>query len=1346
MDFLNDHFPGSMPMMDSEGEPNETWPETMLDGFNGQYDGLPSDGMEISEAGLDLSTFFPPPAGYQSAAQPVASTPFNSQSSGSSPPSSPTSSMQANRHESSNSSRSATAEAEQIRQMDTMFDFDSAANSSKGPMQSRQAVGKTIRGMAIPHEKQSPQQTQMQLSQRCDRVGPSASQSAVSTPPTFKSERPEPHHGQTHSFEYNGTPAFTYPYLYNQSYSMTVPPLNAANTAIVSPNNFNFPLPRYIPPTATFHAPSQPEQYHLRIEPISIKTRVETQIPVKMTLNPLPLGITKLHLPARTMAKSKLIAKPRPSLSSDTLELDVMPVCASAMKKPNAWQQALALARGEDLSALLTQHKQPSPSQGPHERVNATTKIDAKDGGPISICDGCVNRERKRANRKIEKEESAEDIMWKQSEKDRIVIFNENEIMEWKPYGTIDLQESAGKRGKSKKNVESGKDAQTPAFTPGPGMPCYQMAKQVRLQMRITCYCRHQGETEGFQVIFTLKDHHGICVAQGMTTPILITDDHKTSPLQDEASVLGMPDRSRFSNGAYWPTLSDARAPSHLFNPSQSHSTNDLPSYSHHHNHQPHPALHRASTSLSLQQFGHAAAARSTGVATPSKNTSYQTSATRTPRNLSRPVSPSATDGPTAKRAKPSGFHRPLTNLTMTRIQSPSQVYHEHRPVLTPSSSSDASEGLTMATAAPTARASPPSQATPVTRPHPLDPEPTSDVSASRFEPMSAVSPSASGPISELSASRGSEIQSPQPSQDLFNPDSNSAMQALHAETLRQSLRRIPEQRSGATETLVPGPKVDGIFPNESPISGGINVCITGEGFYPGLEVLFADGLASNTIVRSSTAIVCTVPPASRPGDVPVTLRGHDQLDSPTVRFKYYDTTEQDLMSTALEMLHHRMTGLTGNSHDIARQIVGNQQSTDHQNPSNNHQYQSKHVLSGSDLEALIVSLIDRVDQTDTAFAPVYDYCGSNGQTMLHLSASLGFSRLADCLLTRGADPNSRDKNGMSPMHMASLRGHSSIIRMLLGFGGDATMRSLIGHAPIDMGMSQEVYRVMSSIEYHRRSRSLGATPVSRLSRTTSLSSIKSATAIRLSGHFNAGDIDNDALLQAYSSRPVTPAEVWARSRRNSAGAQQEAHPDGSALRPDDDTHMVTAAAALAAWRDNLAGQIQYFQQSVQRTLPNLQVPHLPPLPTFEACQEYPMVRRISSFVPGMHASQAPPSYDEIYPSPSPADIKTSSTAQALGDAIMDSKCAAMFDTSGDNHIESTSTDRSTMMRAIAEARTEEQREQLRLARARNMKNISSDRKLFLIWIPLLVLVVTAMLKDWIPLVVQGVTKVMNVV
>ncbi|EGG03274.1 uncharacterized protein MELLADRAFT_65706 [Melampsora larici-populina 98AG31] len=50
---------------------------------------------------------------------------------------------------------------------------------------------------------------------------------------------------------------------------------------------------------------------------------------------------------------------------------------------------------------------------------------------------------------------------------------------------------------------------------------------QLTLPTRITCYCRHHREKKGFCVKITLRDHLDRIVAESITPPIMITDDHK---------------------------------------------------------------------------------------------------------------------------------------------------------------------------------------------------------------------------------------------------------------------------------------------------------------------------------------------------------------------------------------------------------------------------------------------------------------------------------------------------------------------------------------------------------------------------------------------------------------------------------------------------------------------------------------------------------------------------------------------------------------------------------------------------------------------------------------------------
>ncbi|KAF6760309.1 hypothetical protein DFP72DRAFT_883791 [Ephemerocybe angulata] len=73
----------------------------------------------------------------------------------------------------------------------------------------------------------------------------------------------------------------------------------------------------------------------------------------------------------------------------------------------------------------------------------------------------------------------------------------------------------------------------------------------VVLPLRITCYCRHHREKVGFNVHFTMMDRTGRLIGSGMTKPIMITDDHKTTSANRNAELVasfpGLP-------GAEWAT------------------------------------------------------------------------------------------------------------------------------------------------------------------------------------------------------------------------------------------------------------------------------------------------------------------------------------------------------------------------------------------------------------------------------------------------------------------------------------------------------------------------------------------------------------------------------------------------------------------------------------------------------------------------------------------------------------------------------------------------------------------------------------------------------------------------
>lgn len=268
--------------------------------------------------------------------------------------------------------------------------------------------------------------------------------------------------------------------------------------------NFNFASNGF--PFGINFAPSPPQnnmkaeatQRHvLTVHPTSLKSRVETQIPIRLTLYPMPSGVKKLRLPTHTISKPKFLAPPSADRSADTLQLHTSLVCTSAMQDQTKLRKAFARARGE------TRYRASSSSPNATEELPEDDK--PLDGGEVKICAGCIQRERKRAFRKKQRKPEEDELFQKDEEK-RVIVFNTNEIKDW---------------------AEPSKHAM-PGYTDAPAPVIPAGAMQVELPMRIACYCRHQNEKLGFQVIFTVKDHMDNVIAQAITNSIMITDDHKT--------------------------------------------------------------------------------------------------------------------------------------------------------------------------------------------------------------------------------------------------------------------------------------------------------------------------------------------------------------------------------------------------------------------------------------------------------------------------------------------------------------------------------------------------------------------------------------------------------------------------------------------------------------------------------------------------------------------------------------------------------------------------------------------------------------------------------------------------
>ena len=839
-------------------------------------------------------------------------------------------------------------------------------------------------------------------------------------------------------------------------------------------------------------------------------------------------------------------------------------------------------------------------------------------------------------------------------------------------------------------------------------------------------------------------------MAQTITSPITITDDHKNHAPPSVLPPLGTGifENTQLPGGGIF-----LREPLQHYNapPVRTvHSTSDL---------------QRLQRSFN-PQFG---PFTSSPFAVP-QQLSQTTSTTLTPRNLSRQASPTPHLGPTAKRRKASGSYRVPDGLTMTRLQSSS-------------GSNKTADGWTANDSSNSISAS----SSPYTPDFPVN---TSFVDMPIRQPQNP-NPIQSNAVSLAHNTIGNEfLVSQNRSQSMENlaswqhnhsapsstRPSRAASPVVNNTRPNMSQGQVHTSTSSLYSTACPqrSPTIHKLIPGEGPKAGGIEVTCLGSGFSQGLEVMFGDSQATTTTYWGETSLVCLLPPAVRAGTVAVTLKHdyrqqrHMQMFSPTtmpkqqVLFKYIDDDEQTLLRHALSIVNQKMTGRIEDAGEIARRIIGSSASsnawTTNVPQGGDHQRQIAALqasLAGSmDLETALLKCLELIDFDDSQFQAQYNLRRPNGQSVLHLSASLGFERLVAGLLARGANPDLRDRNGMSPMHMAALNDHPHIVRRLLLARGDPSLRSLLGYTPADMASSSAVLNAVKAL-HHTRSRSAGANSIH--SRCSSTNSLKSLWGIRsATGSVHADDSSSDERDDSVdetnlsdSAHSLTPAHNWNLSRRNSIITKPE-------LAVGEQENIVrvmgilSPTAAMTAWRDHLATQIQHFQQSVNWSLPNLQLPTLPPMPNLPTYQAYPVVRQFSALMPQLGPRQvlsagdsaeakdhdyrwwelltgttpSPPSYEEIYPIQGSADLKAGigSAKQTAISALLDRKLSFPTDKvqiGADSSVSSESTKSGNYYKLPTQQQGLWKSQE---AHTQKVKRLRSDRKLFFIWVSFLYL------------------------
>ncbi|KAI5777163.1 hypothetical protein EDC01DRAFT_428775 [Geopyxis carbonaria] len=1001
-----------------------------------------------------------------------------------------------------------------------------------------------------------------------------------------------------------------------------------------------------------------------------VKSRVETQIAVRLIVDPPPEGITKLRLPRHTISKIKYIEDTQPQNSPDMWELDVSLVCASAMVVRDQAERALYEARGEPLPKwILDEQKtklamdqisnQTSVDSSNDSKESLTSKDDNKKyrvdygkplfGANVQICEQCMNRERKRASRKKNKKPD-EEQKWQQDEKKRIIVFNTNQVRQF---------ESLPNR--------SGISAET--------------------QMRICCYCRHHGEKDGFRVIFTIRNHLGAVVAQTMSNTIVITDDHKNTAAAAAINFTALPDTAERSM-----SMSQTPPP-------------PVPAYT-----QPSVSINHIQTASELLS-----AAGSPPAYTISNFSNQALPNSRTNGHSNPPTPARASTSPSHHQPK----RRKSSKVPATLAMTPS----DHQPLFS-------------------------TQFQPSFNPRTPKTEMTSNGNQWLASPTT---PMAQQNFAAVGEDYFAEVNwSPQ---SQFTVMKSPASSHANAFSIQVPMTMAPAQQIPQFQQ---NPSVNRVVPSEGTMRGGIEITVLGRNFVNGLTVLFGDNPATDTAFYSDTTLLCRLPPNQTPGAVVVSLKN---MPVTTVRpesfpiFTYIDDVEKELMHLALTVVGMKMKGSqSGSSRQVALNILQESgMSADALSSSSggsNHQ---------AELESKMLACLDMIDMDESPHPPKLTFRNKSGQSMLHLACMLGMQKFVAALLARGVNANSRDKNGYTPLHFAAFFKRSDVVRRLLINRADAGLRTRNGETAADLGESEQIFRATRSIQQtHSRqhSRSSSVSSESRFGRNRTISTNGSpSNRASVDEYYDSSDDSSDISDAEEPEHDSSP--VWSSSRRGSnpsaapgpipidtAGVQKAVHAAGglatatSAASGTNDPP--SPPAAMVAWMDAWREQ---FTQSIQNL--QLNMPAIPAAAEYQNMFQNHMARfqnPMLKWKPHQKDDQdykwselfhppAPPAYEELYPhgNDGPSDSVNGKSTDSV--VVSESSITAAIQRPRSVSPRLSAMDLKELHRQITSGEgqlTETQKVQ-HLAHLRKLKRIESDRRLFFIWIPVLIIIMTLM-------------------
>lgn len=273
----------------------------------------------------------------------------------------------------------------------------------------------------------------------------------------------------------------------------------------------------------------------------------------------------------------------------------------------------------------------------------------------------------------------------------------------------------------------------------------------------------------------------------------------------------------------------------------------------------------------------------------------------------------------------------------------------------------------------------------------------------------------------------------------------------------KQVVPKGPSHKQLAQTSQEGCPSIQRVIPSQGPINGGIEITLLGSRFKDGLIVKFGENVALSTQCWSETTMVTCLPPATHTGQVLVSVVNPSGTSNNTTSevqisnqatFTYLDDTDRQLIELALQIVGLKMNGKLEDARNIAKRIVGNDDSSGVSSPtlsvgSNNAGGSIQDALDNKLMysdENLLVRVIRSLNVNSNL-----SMCDNLGRTLLQLASLKGYHTLCSVLVKKGARVDDRDSFGFSPLHFACVGGDTKVIRLLLQCKADPTLKAYNG-------------------------------------------------------------------------------------------------------------------------------------------------------------------------------------------------------------------------------------------------------------------------------------------------------------